>query len=465
MQLSVFGSGPSSAPRVEVDRDELTSLNQRSSGACLSVSPVRRRSLPFGGWTGRNTTTFSFGEEPRTSTVYGGFNAAKPWQGTQYTESENHPSWLSRKPGQFRGDVGGNFFTMRKYVTPAKAAVIHLSGIQSDGPPASRFHTTNYVGPFLAIGPPQGGFPVSLSSGNTALEAWGTKAVALCKPTNRIASAATAALEIYRDGLPKMFGHAFWKDKTVTARGAGSEYLNYEFGWLPTANDIASFAAGVFDLDRMLKQYERDSGKVVRRRFSFPPIRTAESSVYIGNTSPMTDPFSTTLINSSLYNKGQIVKYRITEIRRWFTGAFTYYLPDGYNHRKEMAKHASLAGRLLGVELTPEVVWNIAPWSWAVDWFTNAGDVISNLSDWSTDGLVLKYGYIMEHTKCSETYSFTGPTGYQSSGVRPQAITFVTETKARRKATPFGFGLTLSSLTDRQKAIMTALGLSRSKRR
>jgi len=81
----------------------------------------------------------------------------------------------------------------------------------------------------------------------------------------------------------------------------------------------------------------------------------------------------------------------------------------------------------------------------------------------ASDGLVMKYGYIMEHTLVRDTYYFWGPTGYKSRNVHPMPITFVTETKVRRRATPYGFGLTFGGFTTLQKSILAALGISRIK--
>lgn len=121
-----------------------------------------------------------------------------------------------------------------------------------------------------------------------------------------------------------------------------------------------------------------------------------------------------------------------------------------------------MSKKLLGISLTPDTVWNLAPWTWAVDWFSNAGDVVSNVTDWAVDGLVLRYGYIMEHSLVRDTYTFVGPTTFQSESQRPQALIFSSERKLRRKATPFGFGLNWDGLSPRQLAIAAALGLSRS---
>jgi len=126
-----------------------------------------------------------------------------------------------------------------------------------------------------------------------------------------------------------------------------------------------------------------------------------------------------------------------------------------------MLSASDKARKILGLEITPEVLWELVPWSWAIDWFANVGDLVKNVHNLSSDGLVMRYGYIMEHSMVRDTYIHVGPTGFKDPKVVCEPYTFVTETKLRRRATPFGFGLDLSSLTGQQKSILAALGMSR----
>jgi len=208
-----------------------------------------------------------------------------------------------------------------------------------------------------------------------------------------------------------------------------------------------------------MEQALRDSGRVVRRRYSFPPISSIDETVTEGLSAAKVAGSD----RSSLYNDAELFKGRVTRIRettkaQWFSGAFTYHLPD---YGSGLLGQARQANQLLGLSVTPEVMWNLTPWSWAVDWFSNVGDVIHNVQQMASNGLVLRYGYIMEHSIVSDTYMFSGPTGFKSSGVNPLVVKVVTETKLRRKATPFGFGLSLGGLSFAQKAILAALGMSR----
>jgi hypothetical protein len=111
-------------------------------------------------------------------------------------------------------------------------------------------------------------------------------------------------------------------------------------------------------------------------------------------------------------------------------------------------------------------LWNIAPWSWAVDWFTNTGDVIHNISTLGFDGLVMQYGYAMRQSTLLSDQRFvtTGSAGRIPFGWEFQRQE-VLEYKQRIAANPYGFGITDLSLSSRQLGILAALGLTQGARR
>jgi hypothetical protein len=148
--------------------------------------------------------------------------------------------------------------------------------------------------------------------------------------------------------------------------------------------------------------------------------------------------------------------------KQWFSGGFTYWFPMGSDLRSSLARYAIEARKLLGLSLTPDSIWSVSPWSWAVDWFSDTNEFLTNWSNWAIDGQALAYGYVMEHSIARNTYTFSGPTGYYPSFVRPFDVSLVIETKQRRQATPFGFGLDWNGFSSVQTAIIAALGLSRS---
>lgn len=85
---------------------------------------------------------------------------------------------------------------------------------------------------------------------------------------------------------------------------------------------------------------------------------------------------------------------------------------------------------------------------------------MSNVTAFADDGLVLRYGYVMQSTKTTVTSTLSG---HRLGGVAQPDLTmsYGRETKVRRVATPYGFGLNLDGLQPRQWAILAALGISR----
>jgi hypothetical protein len=269
-----------------------------------------------------------------------------------------------------------------------------------------------------------------------------------------------------------MIGKDLWEKSTrdaidareLTGTSAG-EFLNYQFGWAPIVGDAIDFVKAVRTMDKLLQQYARDNGNVVRRRLTLPPETKIEETVVSSNTFPRLG------LNSAQFFSfgsptGQVVRRRETTVRRWFSGAFVYHLPQTFFAAiyTPYADKFQIYRKIFGLELTPDTLWQLTPWSWAIDWFTSVGDVINNASAWANDGLVMKYGYIMEHSIVHDTYTFVGPTRILTDSqvvTRPPDVTLVTETKLRRRANPFGFGLSMDGLSDLQKTILAAVGLSR----
>lgn len=425
-----------------------------------SESPIttRRRVIPAPqkGYVRGDLTYGSFDTTSKSVNHASGVLDMKNLQGWQTTTSENHPEW---RPGHRPtiGDIGGSFFTEKAHCLAAFPPQ-SIAGLQQVTP--SFWSYANYVGPVLPIAPAFMSFPPAFPSGNSTLDAVGAQAIARCKPTNAVADLSTFLGETLREGLPRVIGSAeHWRSKSSAGKKAGGEYLNAQFGWAPFVHDIRSISNAISNAESIMAQYERDSGRVVRRRYEFPPEEHLSETLVKDNCSPYVLQSSEPMYNSQI-NKGKVWRMDKTIRRRWFSGGFTYYLPTGGNTRENMARSAALAKKTLGLRLTPDVVWNLAPWSWAVDWFTNTGDVISNVTDWATDGLVLKYGYVMETTVSERTYYFMGPTGFKSD-VIPSPVTLVVTTKVRRRANPFGFGVTWGGLSPRQLSIAAALGLTR----
>jgi hypothetical protein len=121
----------------------------------------------------------------------------------------------------------------------------------------------------------------------------------------------------------------------------------------------------------------------------------------------------------------------------------------------------ALLAKQVGADPSPETIWNLAPWSWALDWFSNTGSVVQNISSFQSDGHVLAYGYMMEHSSSTDTYSLDGCTLTNGQPLEIPVFTLTTEVKKRRKANPYGFGVRWDGLSAFQYSILAALGITR----
>jgi len=297
---------------------------------------------------------------------------------------------------------------------------------------------------------------VSLPSDND-IKVWGSQLIAAARPSQPNASLVMALGELLHDGLPSMVGSALFA-KHSNFRSFGSEYLNVEFGIKPLLKDIFSICNAVKKSSRIIAQMERESGKYTRRRRSLPPERNVTEQVRrVPAESAFFGPYQS-YVNSGNGFRNQTVT-DVTSRDVWFAGAFSSYTDPGITLAGKFKKYEALANELLGTRLTAETIWNLAPWSWLVDWVTDVGTVISNANELQEDGLVIKYGYLMVKSTTIRTVTAEGWFQGQFSPISV-ANTYVCERKERFRATPYGFGLKLEGFTPRQWAILGSLGLS-----
>jgi len=302
---------------------------------------------------------------------------------------------------------------------------------------------------------------------------YGPRAISRTTPTNPAADLAMTLAELKREGLPRVPGNQLM-NRTDRARrlggesqrfGAktGSEYLNIEFGWKPLVRDMQQIAHAVRNANKILDQHAKNSGKNIRRKFSFPEERQS-----------ITLPTVTGLLHNISDSTGWRDAYEsssptcriqeTTEFVRtvWFSGAYTYLVPTEMNNfRGQLGEIEQKANLLLGTRLSPDVLWNLAPWSWLSDWNANIGDNIANASALAADGLVLRYGYLMVQTVSIHSHTAINPRLSHGRGVTPATIAFNTVRKQRFRASPFGFGSNPSSYTARQWSILGALGMTK----
>jgi hypothetical protein len=297
------------------------------------------------------------------------------------------------------------------------------------------------------------------------LNSLGATAWSRFKPGKPISSSDQAVLELAKDGLPSVPGAQFLRTiaraKSSLIKALAGEYLNYEFGIKPIVNDLRNLYKAQRILEKRLFQLRRDNGQPVRRRGSFP--MTIDKYYDVSTNGNFARPTNT----SEFYgpaadprNFRRIVGVTRSTVR--FSGRFRYWIPDvGTNQWTDRTKLA-----LFGINPNASLLYEVMPWSWLIDWFTNLGDVIDNLSVNAAENLVADYAYIMKEVDRRVYYETSvllqspedGYSQFVASDVSVAGAVF----KLRDSANPYGFGFTFDSLSWRQMAILTALGLSRS---
>lgn len=379
--------------------------------------------------------------------------------------SENHP-FIN---GRFT--AGGPFFVRKREIWFEPYEVNwRLNGVSWSGTTWMGYHSNSPLVPWTTSQ-----LVDAKSQAFADANAFGATGWKRARPGNPVAGVAQLVGET-KDFLPSLPKKLYGALNTLLQRkqqakqnGAGKlgdAYLNVQFGWLPLLSDIRKMYELSQTIDKRLAEIVRQNGKGIHRRRL---IRDSTQTTIINEWRHATQPFmwwqgyappqwvgGTSRMDETLTVTDKI----------WFVGKFRYYIPDIGS--SEWTKRTTRA--LYGANITPEVAWNLLPWSWLIDWFGNIGDVMSNMSSNAVDNLTADYAYIM---RTQETrYDMEGATTWNQLG-SPTGASWIpagrvqkrgwstTTTKTRVGASPFGFGLTFDGLSTYQLGIAAALGISR----
>lgn len=238
-------------------------------------------------------------------------------------------------------------------------------------------------------------------------------------------------------------------------KGGGQNYLAVQFGWRPFINDLKDWWSSIRQIDKRIAALRKLNGQWHRR-----------GGTLFEDSSTSTSSGTDNIITPGNYLTAKGWKVDTESINKcWFKGSFRYFIPGLDDPRWGKLRAIS---ELWDLSITPELVWELLPWSWLVDWFANVGTVISNWQSQISDQVVGRYAYVMYSTNQRVTWRADAINRYtctynrvQYNPVHCEALFRVT-TKSRAEASPFGFGLTTGGLNAFQLSILAALGLSKS---
>lgn len=358
---------------------------------------------------------------------------------------------------------GGGLFIRKRYASPHVGKTLRWIGPDPNkwiGNPVFAPPGSYWTSPPAALSWSEiGTLNTQYSADAQAFGATGWKRA---RPGNPTAGLATSLIEL-KDGLPTLPLRLFYRLRSL--RSTGSEYLNAQFGWAPLLKDIRDMYKTYKSIDKKLAQIVRDNGKGVHRHRVLRDSTTTTGNWSWERTYPFGDFFLSAPPNWAYPGYSYTTEKSETIEKVWFCGKFRYYIPDIGS--SEWTTRATRA--LYGANVTPEVLYNVLPWTWLFDWFGNVGDVMSNMSSNAVDNLTADYAFIMRTVETRTTWTnkstwpTVGPSSFWNIPGGSAEFEAVTKTvyKSRVAASPFGFGLTFDGLTPYQLGIVAALGISR----
>lgn len=312
------------------------------------------------------------------------------------------------------------------------------------------------------------------------LAAFGQQAFSRSAPVPSVFNGAQFLGEL-REGLPKLVGVSLLKGRAKELlKNAGSEYLNYQFGVLPLISDIRAICTALLNLEETLVRKRTSQGKPKKARFALPyrnefrEYRAPMGEVlWTSGWRVPARPYGPVTSREALRSQVKGVSTPVgsftgTDLyflqtlrtRRWFEGSFTSF----FDYPPSDASWIDKARSIVSTDFDLQTLWELAPWSWLVDWVFKIQSTLSSNAIASDERVVLNYGYVMEKSSFRSMFSGSLSSIYPGTLLSSPRFDIVTEdTYFRRiRANPFGFQASSpGQLNANQLAILAALGLSK----
>jgi hypothetical protein len=313
-----------------------------------------------------------------------------------------------------------------------------------------------------------------LSITPTNRQATANRYFAMTAPDRKIGSLGSTLIELIRGDVPsllKNFQEMMAAYKNVR-NYAGAEALNIMFGWTPLIQEWANIIKVGMGLERVI-YYESFRRK---RQWDGPTYSASGSASsflsYLGTPYAQFPtlglPGETTGGSSGLGGSIAATQFRDTAVEDYhFTSKYTGLAKAG-RRAESFSDQAMDVAKRMGVIDDPEMIWDLTPYSWLVDWFTTMGESIANANVYSPLSGKYNVDYAYVTTRQTTSYERTLLRVPSAGWVRSLSVTSargeqITVAKWRDRATPFGFGTQLGSLSASQFAILVALGFAKTR--
>lgn len=232
--------------------------------------------------------------------------------------------------------------------------------------------------------------------------------------------------------------------------GGSSATLGHLFGVLPLARLLEDVVNLDRNLNRSLRHVMRKNNKW--QKFNYELLNETSSTSVVHNDciGPRDG-----LVTSVVINTGTVQE--VTVDRIWYEGSIRLRLPKKPTlNGLTVTQREFLTGKLTGRELNGEVLYELAPFSWMLDWYTSLGAFVANAMDHTL--YQWKFPCVMHETVTKRTVK--GLLEYKVPGgteiVKPESS--CTRTIKRRKAHVFdSIGLAVGGLDPFRAAVLASL--------
>lgn len=236
----------------------------------------------------------------------------------------------------------------------------------------------------------------------------------------------------------------------------GSGYLAYAFGWTPIISDLLKLTNMAAATKKRIAWLRKNEGKPVKLKRSLYNFSSDLGELYsITRGTPY--PFNTIEIA-----EGDHPVYGVMSCKADYHNVIRYTLPkdaDSLGWDDEAFQY------LIGLRPGLDLIWDITPWTWLVDWFTNVGDFIE--AEFSPDLVATEIHDEWITITCEVTSWANLPTvagGLSNYTAHTSAYTERKDTFKYRMIPPDAAPLTLLDIVpfnSKQQAILAALAASR----
>ena len=225
---------------------------------------------------------------------------------------------------------------------------------------------------------------------------------------------------------------SLWKRSKTLLQNAASAHLNWNFGWKPFIGDLITMHRKLVDMESTLLDYKSKQGKTMVRHFEKRLPQETYNDVHA----------ETSTYDRTISAKRNGVFHA--------TMKFKYWVP------KIDQEYAKIKGILdvLGLRITPSIVWELIPFSFVVDWFINVGDYLRSLETDFLESVVR-----IEDFCCSVKTEVTGKQIGQYDGYAKADLFYFTISEyVRRRMLPEAsdFGLAQTHRYGKKQILLSA---------